>query len=159
MLQLMMRESGANADANFIAIMRDFVKTYAGKNPSTRDFQTVVERHMVPNMNGGGDGKMDWFFRQWVYGTEIPRYREKLAVAKSGDGQYHITGSVSQEGVSTDFRALTHLYLDYGKGEIAHLGLLPMIGSSTRPVDVTVKLAKAPKRAFLNANHDVLARD
>jgi aminopeptidase N len=160
MLRAMMRDlKNPSPDANFIAIMKDFVKSYAGKNPSTRDFQTVVERHMVPDMNGGGDGKMDWFFRQWVYGTEIPRYREKLEVAKTGDGQYRITGTVAQEGVSADFRALTHLYLDYGKGEIAHLGLLPIIGSSTRPVDVTVKLAKAPKRAFLNANHDVLSRD
>jgi aminopeptidase N len=159
MLRLTMRESGPNPDANFIAMMKDFVTSWAGKNPSTRDFQTVVERHVVPNMNGTGDGKMDWFFHQWVYGTEIPRYREKLEVARAGEGQYRITGTVAQEGVSPDFLALTHMYVDFGKGEVAHLGTLPIAGSTPRTVDVTVKLPKAPKRAFLNGNHEVLYRD
>jgi hypothetical protein len=159
MLRVLMRDAGAGADANFIAMMKDFAASYAGKNPTTRDFQTVVERHMTPSMNGGGDGKMDWFFKEWVYGTEIPRYKEKLDISKTADGQYHITGSVTQEGVSPEFRMLSHLYLEYDKGEMVHMGVLPMIGNSTRPVDVTMKLPKAPKKVRLNAFHDVLYRD
>jgi hypothetical protein len=114
---------------------------------------------MVPAMNAAGDGKMDWFFQQWVDGTEIPRYRHKLAVASLGGDQYRITGSVTQEGVSSGFRAVTHLYVESSKGEIAHFGVLPIVGTRTVPVDATIRLPKAPKRALLNAFHDVLARD
>jgi hypothetical protein len=34
---------------------------------------------MVPAMNATGDGRMDWFFDQRVYGTEIPRYGAELS--------------------------------------------------------------------------------
>lgn len=160
MLRMMMREPGRpRPDASFIDLMQDFATEYADKNPSTRDFQTVVERHMTPAMDASRDGTMDWFFRQWVYGMEIPRYREKLTVSKQSGDEYRISGSVSQEGVSAGFRSLTHLYVEFPKGEIAHLGVLPLIGSSTTPVDVTVKLPKPPKRVLVNAYHDVLSRD
>src|SRR5262249_49872480 len=38
-------------DAPFIALMKDFGSAWAGKNPSTRDFQVAVERHMSPAMD------------------------------------------------------------------------------------------------------------
>jgi hypothetical protein len=159
MLRMMMRERGADADAKFMALMKDFATTYAGANPSTSDFQKVVERHMTPAMNVTGDGKMDWFFRQWVYGLEIPRFRQKLDVAPVSGDQYKIVGSVSQEAVSPDFWTLIQVYVEFPKGEIAHLGTLSLKGNTTTPVDVTVKLPKAPRRVVLNAFHDVLTLD
>jgi len=159
MLRMLMRGEGSNPDEAFIALMKDYVASFSGKNPSTRDFQTVVERHMIPNMNATGDGKMDWFFRQWVTGMEIPRLREKLEVSSKGGNEYRISGTVSQEGVSADFRTLDHLYLEFAKGEVGHLGVIPLIGSTTKPVDFTVRLPKAPKRVLLNTLHDVLSRD
>jgi hypothetical protein len=159
MLRQMMREHTADPDARFIALMKDFASSYAGANPSTHDFQKVVERHMTPAMNVKGDGKMDWFFRQWVDGTEIPRYRTKLDVAPVSKDQYKISGSVAQEGVSADFWSLAQVYVEFPKGEVAHLGTLSLVGTATTPVDVTVKLSKAPKRIVLNALHDVLSLD
>jgi len=159
MLRMMMRERGADADAKFMAMMKDFATTYAGANPTTSDFQKVVERHMTQAMNVNGDGKMDWFFRQWVYGMEIPRFKQKLDVAPVSGDQYKIVGSVSQEAVSPDFWTLIPVYVEFPKGEIAHLGTLSLKGATTTPVDVTVKLPKAPKRVVLNAFHDVLTLD
>jgi len=159
MLRMMMRERGADADAKFMAMMKDFATTYAGANPTTSDFQKVVERHMTQAMNVNGDGKMDWFFRQWVYGMEIPRFKQKLDVAPVSGDQYKIVGSVSQEAVSPDFWTLIPVYVEFPKGEIAHLGTLSLKGTTTTPVDVTVKLPKAPKRVVLNAFHDVLTLD
>jgi Peptidase family M1 domain len=63
MLQMTMRDvTAANPDQAFAAMMHDYLKTYAGRAATTRDFQTVVERHMVPALNATGDGKADWFF-------------------------------------------------------------------------------------------------
>jgi hypothetical protein len=160
MLRILMKDwKSPQPDGRFIETMKDFDSTFAGKSPTTRDFQDVVERHMVPAMNAAGDGKMDWFFKQWVYGTEIPRYKSKLDIAKQGEGQYKLTGSISQEGVSDSFRGLVSIYADFGKGDIARLGGVSLAGNATKPLDVSIRLSKEPKRVLLNAYHDVLWRD
>jgi hypothetical protein len=160
MLRMLMWDSHSKIpDERFIAMMKDYAATYAGKFATTADFQKIVEKHMVPNMNATGDGKMDWFFQQWVYGTEIPHYTTDLAVKQEGD-TWHITGKVVQEGVSPTFRTPVPIYLEFDKGEKVLIGLTGMIGESTKVVDVKgLKLPKKPKRALVNGRGEVLARD
>jgi len=160
MLRMVMRDPKARPqEGAFIAMMKDFVTTYSGKNPSTRDFQTVVERHMTPAMDLAQDGKMDWFFRQWVYGMEIPRYVVKVDVRAAGGDQYRISGAVSQEGVSGDFRGYLPLYLEFDKGQVLRMGTVTFLGKQSVPIETTMKLPAKPKRVFANAFHDVLTRD
>jgi len=160
MLRLLMREPAApDPDARFIALMKDYATTYAGKLATTADFQKVVERHMVPALNATGDAKMDWFFQEWVYGTELPRYAADLEVEKADGDQWRIFGQVKQEGVGQEFRAVVPLQVEFGKNEIATIGLIPLVGEASRPVDVKVKLPKKPKKALVNAHGEVLARD
>ena len=146
-------------DAAFIAMMKDFASTYGGKSATTADFQHVVERHMVRALNATGDGKMDWFFNQWVYGTDAPHYEADLKVEKKGGDEYRIYGQVRQEGVPKDFRTLVPVQVDFGKNDIVRIGMLGMTGEATVPIDATLKLPKAPKRALVNAHGEVLARD
>jgi hypothetical protein len=160
MLRMAMIEHGKpNPDARFIEMMKDFVATWTDRNPSTRDFQAVVERHMVPALDLAGDGKMNWFFRQWVEGTEIPGFETKLDVKHVSGDQYQIRGSITQSAVPYDFMSLAHLYVELPKGEVAHLGSVRITGSTTLPIDTTVRLAREPRRLVLNAMHDVLSRD
>jgi hypothetical protein len=159
MLRMLMRDNATNPpDANFIAMLKDFVAAQADKNPSTKDFQAAVEKHMTPAMDAAGDGKMDWFFRQWVDGTEIPRITQKLETTALDGGRYRIRGSVSQEAVSADFRSMAVLYGE-SKGEVARIGVIPLKGSQTVPVDLTVSLPRPPDRVLVNVLHDVLYRD
>ena len=58
------------------------------------------------------NGKMDWFFNQWVYGTQIPAY--KLEYQVTSDGM--LTGKITQSGVSDDFVMIVPIYIDMGKG-------------------------------------------
>ena len=160
MLRMMMWDgSSPKPDERFIAMMQDFTRTYGGKLATTADFQKVVERHMTPGMNATGDGRMDWFFNQWVHGTEVPRYKADLKVAAGEAGKYRITGTISQQEVSKDFRALVPIYVEFSKTESARVGLLPLVGEATVPVDVQLALPKKPKRALINARGEVLARD
>lgn len=160
MLRMMMWDGSSQApDARFIAMMKDFTKTYGGKVATTADFQRVVEKHMTPNMNATGDGKMDWFFDQWVHGTEVPRYRHDLKVAPGEGGKYRISGSITQEGVSKGFRALVPIYVEFSKTESARVGMIPFVGEATVPVNVEIPLPRKPKRALINARGEVLARD
>ena len=159
MLRMLMRDNATNPpDANFIAMLKDFVATQADKNPGTKDFQAAVEKHMTPAMDIAGDGKMDWFFRQWVDGTEIPRITEKLEATPLEGGQYRIRGSVTQEGVADDFLSVAAIYGE-SKGEVVRVGVIPLKGSQTVPVDLTVSLPRPPDRVLVNVLHDVLSRD
>jgi hypothetical protein len=160
MLRTLMRDPKAKPpDERFISTMKDFVSTYAGKNPTTRDFQTVVERHMSPAMDLERNGKMDWFFRQWIDGTEIPRYTAEIAVQDLGGGQYKLVGSARQEEVSDDFFGFLPIYLEFEKGTFARFGFVSFRGTANVPIDTTISLPKKPRRVVANAMNDVLSRD
>ena len=93
MLRMLMREpTNPKPDEKFIAMMHDFVESYSGKNPSTRDFQTVVERHMTQAMNAAGDGKMDWFFK---HGSTEPTFRVTNKSSTSPGWEEDSTGSAA----------------------------------------------------------------
>jgi hypothetical protein len=159
MLRMLMWDGAApTPDRRFIEMMHDYASTYAGKEAATADFQKVVERHMVPAMDAAGNGRIDWFFRQWVYGTEVPRYVADLRLESSG-AEVHIKGKVTQVGVAEDFRALLPIYLEFDRGHFARVGLLPMRGTATVPVDVVLKPPKKPRGVLINARGEVLARE
>jgi aminopeptidase N len=155
---LMWDDKSKTPDANFIAMMKDFTSTYGGKPATTADFQKVVERHMVKALNATGDGKMDWFFNQWVYGMDVPHYASDLKAEKAGD-EYRIHGQVSQQGVPKSFRALVPVQVDLGKNEVIRIGTLGMTGEATVPIDVKLKLPKEPRKVLVNAFGEILARD
>lgn len=142
-------------DQRFIDMMHDFVKTHFNQNASTESFKRVVEKHMKPNMDLDGNKRMDWFFNEWVYGTELPRYRLEYTLATETDGKILLKLTVSQSGVSENFKMLVPIYLDFD-GKWMRLGEARITGNSTTP-EFRVKLPQRPKRVGLNAFHDVLA--
>ena len=86
-------------------------------------------------------------------------YDAMKQVEKKGGDEYRIYGQVRQEGVPKDFRTLVPVQVDFGKNDIVRIGMLGMTGEATVPIDATLKLPKAPKRALVNAHGEVLARD
>jgi aminopeptidase N len=149
MLRMMMfdRKTG---DKRFMEMMQDFIKTNYNKDVSTEDFKRAVEKHMTPEMDIDENGRMDWFFNQWVYGTEVPSYRFEYAV--NGD---ILTGRVTQSGVSDNFAMLVPVYVDLGKGWV-RLGAATIRGNSTTDLG-QIRLPQAPKKVALAPYKDVLA--
>jgi hypothetical protein len=146
-------------DQAFTEMMRDFVKTYYNRNASTEAFKKIVEKHMIPQkMDLAGNKKMDWFFLQWVYGTEIPRYRMDYTLTTQEDGKCLLTFKVTQSDVSQGFMMPVPIYLDFDGGKPVRLGDVQMFGSSTSQ-EYKVPLPKKPKRVLINANYDVLASE
>jgi len=159
MLRMLFRDPRKqNADEDFIAMMHDYLATYAGKNVTTGDFQRIVEKHAPPKMKLTADGKLDWFFGQWVFGTSIPRYVTKLDVQPGASGKYHISGSVTQSEVPDNFAAPVPVYVTFDKGAFAKLGDLLLVGNTTKTIDAEIPLSRQPKSVTINAMHDVLAR-
>ncbi len=158
MLRMAMRDrSESNPDARFFSMMREFADSYAGQAPSTADFKRMVEKHIVPELDFDRNGKLDWFFDQWVHGTEIPDYDLDIEMKKSGS-KWQVQGTVTQKGVGPDFVALVPVYLDLGKGQYMQLGRAPFKGEMTQNLNVTVEPPRKPKRALVNAQHEVLSQ-
>ncbi len=160
MLREWMRDRGAaDPDRSFFAAMKDFAQSWAGGNPSTRDFQAALERHVTPQINGAEDGRLDWFFRQWVYGTDIPRLRGKLRVIDAPGGKWRATGSVTQDGVPPDFRTVVPLFAELSRGELSYVASLTLVGNVEASLDLPLETAERPRRVVANPRHEVLSRD
>jgi len=148
------RETG---DKDFIAMMHDFVKTYLHRNASTESFKSIVEKHMKPSIDLGRNGRMDWFFREWVYGTEVPAYRLEYSLVPEQDGKVTFVGNVAQSGVSQNFVMAVPVYFDFD-GHVTRAGSVTLLGNQTSK-EFKIRLPRKPKRVLLNANYDVLATE
>lgn len=149
MLRMMMFDRNKK-DAAFQAMMKDFVQTHFNQDVSTEDFKHIVEQHITKDMDLTRDGKMDWFFDEWVYGTEIPSYQFQYQIAADGS----ISGRITQSGVSDKFIMRVPIYLDFGKGW-AKLGSAILAGNTS--VDLPrVPLPPGAKRASICALNDIL---
>jgi hypothetical protein len=151
MLRMMMFDTqNRNQDEPFQKMMQDFVQTHYNKDVSTEDFKRVVEKHMTPQMDLDNNKRMDWFFNQWVYGTEVPAYRFEYQT--NGNT---LTARITQSGVSDNFRMLVPVWVDYGKGW-TRLGAVTLVGNTSFDLG-PVKLPQTPKKVAAAALHDVLA--
>ncbi len=145
-------------DQKFIAMMHDFVKSHFNQNASTESFIMVVQKHMLPSMDLDGNKTMNWFFMQWVYGTEIPRYKLEYSLAPESDGKTLLTGKITQSDVSPDFKMPVPIYLDFDNGKVMRLGTVSIKGSTTSN-EFKVRLDQKPKRVLINYHHDILATE
>jgi hypothetical protein len=145
---LMQDGKSKDPDHVFIETMRDFVSTYAGKNASTADFQRIVEKHLGQ--------PMDWFFDEWVYGTEIPRYEFSYSLKDAGGGKTVAHMSLTRSGVSDSFFMRAPLYA-WVQGTPRHFALVSIKGSNTQSGDVT--LNGRPEKITLDEFHTILAEE
>jgi hypothetical protein len=142
-------------DKAFIDMMHDFVETHREMPASTESFKAVAEKHMPHAIDLENNGRLDWFFRQWVYGTEVPRYQFEYQLTPAADGKTKIHMSVTQSEVGNQFAMLVPIFADFGKGFI-RLGQLPVLGNATKTFDFD--LPAAPKKVALNAYKEILER-
>jgi aminopeptidase N len=145
-------------DGPFIEMMKDFVKTHENRNATTESFKAVVEKHVAlsPAMSSVSGGTMDWFFDQWVYGSEIPSYEFAYKLTPQDGGKTLVEARVTQSGVSDSFAMPVVLYAE-ADGRLLRLGSIDVRGSGPREVKSTLPIALTSIK--LNANHDVLARE
>ena len=71
-------------DKAFIAMMHDFVESHRERAATTESFKAIVEKHMTKLMDLGGNRRLDWFFDEWVYGTQVPRYQLRVSIHSGG---------------------------------------------------------------------------
>jgi hypothetical protein len=149
MLRMMMADQ-RTGDKRFMAMMQDFIKSHYNEDVSTEDFKRIVEKYMTKQMDLDENARMDWFFNEWVYGTDMPSYKFEYQLNGTS-----LSGKITQSGVPPTFKMLVPVYVEYSKGWVK-LGAATIVGNSS--VDLNdVKLPQAAKRAAICAQHDVLA--
>jgi hypothetical protein len=156
----MMYWTPANGEVPFKNSMQQFVKDYAGKAATTEDWKASMEQTMPKSLDLRGDGKLDWFFDEYVYGTELPHYTVSadFTVDDAGVTSAHL--KLAQSNVSKNFVMMVPLYLELKNGETERIANVVMHGDTT--IDQTVRLGKLPspaKAMLLNYNADVLSDD
>ncbi len=148
MLRMMLLDLDTDSDDVFREMMGDFAERYSGRTASTADFEAAVDATFGQ--------PMDWFFEQWVYGTEVPRYRPDLEVVATPDGEapFALRGTIVQEDVSDGFRMPLPIRFEYEDGE--HIVRRVWIEGDVTSVDIP--LPGRPREFVLNHRFGVLAR-
>jgi hypothetical protein len=146
MLRILMLDLKSMKEDQFTAMMQDFYSTYRGRRASTGDFQGVVEKHIGV--------RMDWFFKEWVYGTGIPTYRVAYKTEPTGAGQYRVKLRVTQEGVGDDFQMYVPVTVDLGQNRVARVRV--KVSGPTSEIDLPLLLPAEPKTVKFNDLEGVL---
>lgn len=132
MLREMLRDPNAkDQDARFRELLRAILAEHRFRPLSTADFQHAVEQHMTPAMDLEGTHRMDWFFDQWVRGTDLPRYSVKFEVKPRGNA-FVVSGRLEQSGTEDTFTAAVPLYAVRVAGKPERLGVVVTTGTETR---------------------------
>jgi hypothetical protein len=135
--------------------MHDFIESHRDAPASTESFKAIVEKHMTKEMDLQKNGKLDWFFDEWVYDTKVPRYQLKYDIRPADGGHVKVHAEITQSEVDDHFAMYVPVFGDFGKGMI-RLAQILVIGNTTR--NVTMDLDRAPKKLELNAMKDILER-
>jgi len=144
-----------NPDQAFIDMMHDFMDSHRDSPASTESFKAIAEKHMPKLLDLQRNGRLDWFFDEWVYGTQVPRYQFKPDVQPFGEGKFKLTAEITQSDVDEHFAMFVPVFADFGKG-MMRVGQVGMAGNSTRTVQIIMD--RQPKKVALNAYKDILAR-
>jgi hypothetical protein len=142
-------------DKAFIAMMHDFVESHRDKPASTESFKAVAEKHMTKAMNMQGNHRLDWFFDEWVYGTQIPRYHFDYQSAPAEGGKVKLHMTLTQSEVDEHFAMAVPVFADFGTGMV-RLGQIGIAGNASRSVDILIP--SQPKKVVLNAYKEILER-
>jgi aminopeptidase N len=156
MLRTMMRGSDdGHKEKAFIDMMHDFVESHRERPATTESFKKIAEKHMTKLMDLQGNGRLDWFFNEWVYGTQVPRYHFEYQVSPAENGKSKVHMTLTQSEVDEHFAMLVPVFADFGKGMIP-IGQLGIAGNTTRSADIL--LPQLPKKVVLNAYKEILER-
>ncbi|HEV2396683.1 MAG TPA: M1 family aminopeptidase, partial [Candidatus Sulfotelmatobacter sp.] len=142
-------------DQAFIDMMHEFVDSHRDRPASTESFKAIAEKHMTKRMDLQGNGHLDWFFNEWVYGTAVPKYHFDYQITPGEAGKFKLHMSVTQSEVDDHFVMLVPVFADFGKGMV-RIGQVGVVGNSTRTAEAL--LPSQPKKVALNYYRDILER-
>ena len=155
MLHFLLSDPGTGQGDAFFQMMTDFVNRYRDRFASTDDFRMVANEHFArsPIARKYNLSNLDWFFRQWVYHTELPSYQLDYQLQDQPDGKVLLTGTVTQENVPNDWFMVLPLIITFGGKQEAR-GTVHAMGPKG---NFELKLPMRPSKIELDPHHWVLS--
>jgi len=156
MLHFLFSDPATGQDDAFFEMMRDFVVRHRDGWATTDSFIATANQHFVrtPIARKYKLSDLNWFFRQWVYQTPLPKYRMEYRLEKSDQGVI-LSGTVYQENAPDDWFMPLPLLLEFGKDQFAR-GTVHVQGPQT---DFRIPLPAAPRKVELDPNEWILSAD
>jgi hypothetical protein len=154
----MMYWTPTEQETEFKHSMQQFVSDYAGKAATTEDWKASLEKNIPKYVDVTGDGKLDWFFNEYVYGTELPHYDMKSEFTVGADGVTTVHMKLTQSKVSPSFVMRIPVYLQMANGTTVRIANVVIHGSDTTERTFPIGKLPSPAKALLvNYNADVLS--
>ena len=150
MLHFLMSDPAKGSDAAFLAMMKDFVEQKRNASASTEDFWRLASLHFArtPIAAKFGLTNLDWFFKQWVYGTGLPSYSLEYETVTQPDGTLVLKGVVKQTGVPADWQMVLPLVMSFDGNQEARTSVRATGESSTFEIKVPLKPRKVELDPF-----------
>jgi hypothetical protein len=145
----------ASNDWGFNRMLTDFVERYRNGAASTDDFRAVANEFFAgsPMARHTGLGDLNWFFRQWLFGTGLPSYRLEYALEDEPDGTTFVTGTLLQIDVPDDWVMPLPLVFTFDDGRVVR----EVVTARGPATPVEVNLPGRPRRVELDPDSWVLS--
>ena len=155
MLHFLMSDPATVNDAGFVTMMTDFVNKYRNGAATTEQFAAVAGQHFANTPIGRKFQLRDlnWFFSQWVYGTELPSYTLEYEMKPNADGSMLLSGVVKQDNAGPNWMMVLPLVMSFDGNQEARTTVRVM-GAST-PFEL--KLPTRPRKVELDPGSWVLS--
>jgi hypothetical protein len=155
MLHFLMSNPANGDDKAFFSMMTDFVERHRNGFASTDDFRRVANEHFAksPIARKYNLSDLNWFFRQWVYGSELPSYTLEYVIRDDSGGSVVVSGNVLQQNVPEDFLMPIPIVFSFGEKQFG-MGTVLAYGAK-RPFEI--KLPIRPKKVELDPNYWILS--
>ena len=155
MLHFLFLDPATGKSDGFFDMMTDFVNRYRNTSASTDDFRIVANEHFAKSPIGRMYklNNLDWFFHEWVYGTELPSYEMQYQIQDEPDGKALLTGTVKQENVPEKWFMVLPVVFSFGGKQKAN-GTVHAYGPLA---EFRIRLPARPTKVELDPDHWVLS--
>ena len=155
MLHFLLTDPDTGKGDAFFDMMKEFVNRYRNGFASTDDFRLVANAHFArsPIARQYQVDNLDWFFRQWVYRTDLPTYHMEYQLQDEPNGKVLMKGTITQENVPIDFFMVLPVALSFG-GKQQAFTTVHAYGPQT---PFALRLPARPTKVELDPEHWILS--
>ena len=144
---LMFDLEGNQPDLTFLKFVRQFAYQANNQPFSNKDFVELAEQYY-------GD-KLDWFFRHWLFGRNVPEYNVEWSAESRSDGNY-VIGNVITKAVEPEFKMPVIIRVESADGQSAFFR--PMLNAGQDNFELG-PLQWQPSNIYFNEFYSVLSKD
>ncbi len=94
MLRFLMYDMEQGTEQSFLRFLQEFSMVCRSATFTNNDFVDLAEKHY--------GRPLDWFFQQWLYGRNVPKFEVEYKI-DGKDDEYFINVKVETKGVGADF--------------------------------------------------------